>query len=151
MLDEALARAKPLVKKYEGWSAVPYRCPALVWTIGWGATRLLDGTPVGKDSPPITREQGEVLLTRDLRGPATRLIRIASPTLDAARLAALSSFAYNLGVGALLSSTLWRLHKAGNFKEAALQFDRWVFAGGRRLRGLVLRRAEERLVYSGKQ
>lgn len=147
MLDEALALAEPIVKKYEGWSAVPYRCPAAVWTQGWGSTRDDSGKAIGPHSPAIDRETGQRWLRRDLVIPATRLLRASTASAHAARLAALTSFAYNLGTGALLSSTLWRLHKAGQFEEAQLQFHRWVFAGGRRLRGLELRRQEEALLY----
>jgi len=60
---------------------------------------------------------------------------------------ALISFAYNLGFGALRASTLFRKHRAGDAMGASAEFPKWVNAGGRVLRGLVLRRAAERALY----
>jgi lysozyme len=60
---------------------------------------------------------------------------------------ALFSFAYNAGLPALKSSTLFRLHKAGKYAEAAAQFARWVYQGKKKLRGLVRRRQGERALY----
>ena len=57
------------------------------------------------------------------------------------------SFTFNLGEGALSASTLRRLVNAGRLAEAAPQFDRWVFAGARKLPGLVRRRAAERALW----
>ena len=62
---------------------------------------------------------------------------------------ALASFTFNLGEGALAASTLRRLVNAGRLEEAAPQFDRWVFAGARKLPGLVRRRAAERALWEG--
>ncbi len=63
---------------------------------------------------------------------------------------ALSSFVYNLGPGALEKSTLLRLLNAGDYSGAAAQFDRWVYASGKKLSGLVKRRAAERALFEGK-
>ena len=59
----------------------------------------------------------------------------------------LVSFTFNLGEGALSASTLRRLVNAGRLAEAASQFERWVFAGARKLPGLVRRRAAERALW----
>ena len=69
-----------------------------------------------------------------------RLIKV---DLNQGQYDALVSFAYNLGGGALASSSLRRILNRGNYPGAERQFKRWVFAGGRKLRGLVKRRAAE--------
>jgi lysozyme len=56
---------------------------------------------------------------------------------------ALASFAFNLGAGALQASTLLRRVNALEWDDVPFQFSRWVHAGGRRLSGLVRRRAAE--------
>ena len=62
--------------------------------------------------------------------------------------AALCSWTYNLGSGALQRSSLRRLYLIdGRYEEAADEFLRWVFCNGRRLRGLVLRRTDERALF----
>ena len=45
-----------LIKKWEGFRSDPYICSGGVWTIGFGATRLLDGRPIQKDTPPVTEQ-----------------------------------------------------------------------------------------------
>ena len=64
-------------------------------------------------------------------------------------LAALTSLAYNVGMGTLLRSTLWRYHLGGQWEEAANQFVRYVKAGGKTYKGLVKRRVSEAIIYSG--
>jgi lysozyme len=62
--------------------------------------------------------------------------------------AALCSWTYNLGTGALQRSSLRRLYlNDGRYEEAADEFLRWVFCNGRRLRGLVYRRTDERALF----
>ena len=62
--------------------------------------------------------------------------------------AALCSWTYNLGTGALQRSSLRRLYlNDGRYEEAADEMLRWVFCNGRRLRGLVLRRTDERALF----
>lgn len=61
--------------------------------------------------------------------------------------AALASFAYNVGLGALYKSTLWAHVQSGRYHEATTEFKRWVKANGKTVRGLVKRREEERAVF----
>ena len=60
---------------------------------------------------------------------------------------ALVSLAYNIGVGAFLSSTLFKKLNTKDYKGAAEQFDRWNRAGGKVMRGLTNRRAKERKLF----
>lgn len=69
------------------------------------------------------------------------------PGMDDDKFAALTSFTYNMGCGALGSSALAKFAKAHNFKAAAGEFGKWVHAGGRVLPGLVRRREAERHLF----
>jgi lysozyme len=149
-------RAITLVKNYEGWHrrlsddrAAPYLCPANVWTIGYGATFDATGKAITKDTPPITREEGEKLLMLQLeifRAGTEKLID-PSVKLNANQLGALTSFSFNLGLGRLKSSTLLKRVNSGDFDGAAAEFPKWVMAGGRKLEGLVRRRNDEAALF----
>lgn len=65
------------------------------------------------------------------------------PELEGDQLDAIADFAYNLGLGNLKASTLRKVLNEGDMEEAKVQLARWVYAGGRRLRGLELRRSAE--------
>lgn len=144
--DEVMAKAARLVAEFEGFSATPYLCPAKVWTIGYGTTRI-DGQPVTARTEPVTQAHAEGLLRGDLARFARDVDRLCRMPLTENQRAALISFVYNLGAGALQRSTLLRHLKAGLIEEAANQFDVWVMAGGRRLNGLVRRRAAEKALF----
>ncbi len=129
-----------LIKKYEGCSLIAYKCAAGVYTIGYGHT-------IKEDMGVITQARADELLEKyvsNLRAQIRPLIKIK---LNEGEMAALVSFAYNVGVGALRSSTLLKLLNAGRKTEAADEFLKWTKAGGRELKGLVKRRAEERQVF----
>ena len=63
---------------------------------------------------------------------------------------ALVSFAFNLGAGALQRSTLRRKVNREEHAAVPAEFRRWIWAGGRRLKGLVRRREAEAVLYAGK-
>lgn len=67
------------------------------------------------------------------------------------RFDALVSFTFNLGGGALQRSTLRRKVNREEHEDVPREFLRWVWAGGRKLRGLVRRREAEALLYQGLQ
>lgn len=128
-----------LVKRFEGFSPRPYRCPAGYWTIGYGELCTPDTPPITE--PEAARRLVDVLLPVYV-GHALRL----SPRLRAEhpdRLAAIADFVYNLGPTAYAASTLRRRVDAGDWPGAAIQIRRWVYGGGRVLPGLVLRREAE--------
>ncbi|MEL6317658.1 MAG: lysozyme, partial [Pseudomonadota bacterium] len=112
-----------------------------VWTIGFGQTG--DFVNAGD---VWTLEDAESYLRRELRSytvNAAGAIGEAWNGLNAWQKAALISFTYNLGAGALRRSTLARLIRNGKHEAAYGQFARWVYAGGERLPGLANRRALE--------
>lgn len=130
-----------LIKSYEGFRERAYLCPAGVWTIGYGHTGGV------KPEDTVTREEAERLLRNDLRNAEAAVSRLIWVPLTDNEFSALVSFVYNCGAGALQNSTL-RAHLNGDRRLAAAdEFWRWCQAGGRRLPGLVRRRANERALF----
>jgi lysozyme len=136
-----------LIKEAEGLYLKAYRCPAGVWTIGWGHTGLKhqDGTVYA--GRVITRETAEKLLSHDMTSFAREVSALVKVSLTRNQFSALVSFAFNVGLGAFTSSTLRRLLNAGDYAGAANQFERWTRGGGRILKGLVIRRAAEKRLF----
>lgn len=134
-------RGMALVKQFEGLELKAYLCPAKVWTIGYGSTG-----PHVKPGQVITEAQADALLQRDLDRFEDAVAQ-AAPGATQNQFDAMVSLAYNIGVGAFLGSTLLKLHKAGDYRRAAEAFGSWVNAGGKRLEGLVRRRAAEAQLY----
>lgn len=143
MIDEALGIALELVRRWEGFRARPYLCPAGVPTIGYGSTVYPDGRPVALTDPPIDRATAEAMARHDLGRRLPAVLRLC-PGLDTAgRAGAILDFAYNLGLAALRASTLRRRINSGQWEDVPAQLMRWRYAGGRELRGLMLRRMDE--------
>lgn len=146
MLGPVVEIAEPFIARWEGLArlrrdgmVVPYLCPAGYWTQGYG--RLVDGPT----APPIDRDTARLWLFQDILAHASQLI-IASPALvseSPARVAALTSWVFNLGIGRYRSSTLKRRVDAGDWADVPAQLRRWVFAGGEKLPGLIARREAE--------
>lgn len=132
-----------LIKKYEGLRLEAYKCPAGVWTIGYGHTK---GVMSGMK---ITKEEAEEFLKQDVAIVELQIVNTVGK-LAACKIDALVSFAYNVGVAAFRRSTLCRKVKA-NSDDASIraEFARWVYAGNKKLQGLVKRRAEEAEMYFG--
>ena len=113
------------------------------WTIGWGAT----GPGIGPGTV-WTQEQCDTRLAADLSRFAAEVARaIGDAATTQEQFDALVSFHYN--TGAIARAALTRLHRAGDQAGAAAEFGKWVHAGGRKLTGLVRRRAAEAALYSG--
>jgi lysozyme len=139
-----------LVKRYEGCELTAYRCPAGKLTIGYGST----GSHV-REGMTITSTEAEILLKRDIARFETGVDAILGDTpATSDQFSALVSFAFNLGLHALLKSTLMKKHRAGLFQDAAVQFLSWnkIRRNGHLvpLAGLTARREAERLLYLGR-
>ena len=141
--DEGLA----IIKESEGWSSTPYRCPANVPTIAWGSTRTDKNKKVTMKHPKVNEEIGEAYLRYELQHVEHAIQRLLPVELTPNQFSAVSSWAYNLGTGALQRSTMRQCILREEHEEAADQMLRWVFAGGRKLPGLVTRRYRERELY----
>ena len=132
-----------LIKRFEGCRLETYICPAGVFTIGYGHT----GADV-KSGLKITQEEAEILLKNDLKAFEKEVQRIIKKELTQNQFDALVSFAYNLGLESLRKSTLAKLINQGKIKEAANQFERWVYANGVKLNGLIRRRKAEKELFT---
>lgn len=140
------ADAIPFVKKHEGCELTSYRCPAGVWTIGYGSTRLASGNPVIRNIT-ITQAEADALLRKELdriQDEAACFVRVP---VTHGQFVALMDFAYNCGVSALERSTLIKQLNAGKPVNAAYEFKRWTRAGGKELPGLVRRREDEKSMF----
>ena len=138
-----------LIKFYEGYSSSPYLCPAQHGTIGYVAIWGMDNKRVTWDHPDIDKDQADYFLRWDVKKSQVAVLRILKFPLEDGQYNALSSFVFNLGSAALKSSTLRRKINRGDYIGAANDFPRWIWAGGRRLKGLIKRRNDERLMFLG--
>lgn len=126
-----------IIKKYEGLRLKAYKCPAGVWTIGYGHTR---GVTEGMT---IDQKIADRLLVEDVR-PIEAQINALKLNMRQGQFDALVSFIFNLGEGAFNRSTLKKKILAGaKDSEIAAEFKKWNKAGGKVLPGLVKRREEE--------
>jgi lysozyme len=143
-MNDALELALRLIRAFEGCRLRAYKDAVSIWTICWGSTRGV------KEGDTATQTQCDMLLASEAGGFMLRVLQLC-PELAPypARLAAVTSFAYNLGLGSLTASTLRRKIRRKDWSGAAAEFPKWRFAGGRELRGLVLRRAAERRMFEG--
>ena len=130
-----------LLVHFEGFRDKAYRDSAGVWTIGYGSTK---GVHAGQR---ITRDQAAIRLADDVAKAEADVSLLVNVPLTQGQFDALVSFVYNLGAGALARSTLIRRLNSGDYSGAADEFMKWVKAGGRRLQGLVRRRAAERALF----
>ena len=136
-------RGLRLIKKYEGLSLHPYRCPANIPTIGYGSCYGLNGERVTMNHRMITPTEADHLLRREVRHAERQVARSISVPLTVNQFSALTSFTFNVGGGAFHASTLRRKINRLEIESAASEFKRWRYAGGRVLPGLVKRRRAE--------
>lgn len=132
-----------LIKRFEGFSRAVYFCPAGYPTIGYGHV-VKDGEDF---SNGIMEGEAEELLRQDAVIAERAVLRLINVPLTDGQFDALVSFTYNLGGGALQRSTLRRKINCEEHAEVPEQFMRWVWAGGRKLKGLVRRREAESRLY----
>lgn len=130
-----------LVKSFEGCKLAAYLCPAGVPTIGYGRTR---GVKLGQT---CTQAQADAWVQQEYDEFEAGVRKLVKVPLTANQLGALASFAYNLGIGNLKSSTLLKLLNGGDYPGAAAQFARWNRASGQVLAGLTKRRAAEAALF----
>jgi lysozyme len=137
-----------LIKKFEGFSAKPYLCPAKVVTIGYGNTFYANGEKVKLTDAPINELQAVELLKQTLGQYEKAVDSYCVDSLTQNQFDALVDFAYNCGNGNLKSSTLLKKVNANpNDKTIALEFAKWNKGGGKILNGLGKRRAAESELY----
>jgi lysozyme len=153
------AAAIDMIKHHEGVRTKPYRCPALLWTVGVG--HVIDPThaavkyeerkslpiPAGWDRA-FTMDEVDRILSQDLGRFERGVVRLCPAAVGRQGVFdALASFAFNVGLGNLQRSSLRMKTNRGDFEEAAEEFMKWTKAAGKVLPGLVKRRQDERALY----
>lgn len=132
-----------LIKRFEGLKLNSYKCPAGVWTIGYGHT--------GKDVTAglkINADTAEKLLDKDIESICYPALSQVKVPLTQNQFDALCSLIFNIGQNNFLSSTMLKLLNAGKYRQASQQFGRWVFSNHVKLSGLVKRREAECLLFN---
>ena len=125
------------LKEFEGFRAVAYRDAAGVWTIGYGHTRKV------RRGDKISEYYATEYLCLDIMEAERQVLKLGVCKTQG-QLDALTSFVFNLGIARLRKSTLLKCIASG-LPEAAIRKEwmRWVYAGGRVLKGLEKRRQWE--------
>ena len=136
-----------LVEQFEGCKLKPYLDVAGIATIGIGTTHYPDGTAVTMNDPPISKADAYSFLMSHLQMDCTAVSGLVKVVVNDNQFAALVSFAYNVGTGALASSTLLKKLNSGDIKGAADQLLKWDHAGGVVVKGLTRRRQAERALF----
>lgn len=132
-----------LIKKFEGLKLESYKCPAGLWTIGYGNTQWENGTRV-LENQVIDIQRAEKLLMFWVNKYAERIdLKVNQNQFDA-----LVSFAYNVGITNFNNSTL-KKKVIANPNDATIrdEFMKWVSSKGKQLPGLVKRREAEANLY----
>lgn len=141
--------AKKIVAEFEGCRLKPYLCAANVPTQGFGRT----GPGITMDSPAISKEVAEAWLVEDLQKFADGIHRLipTSRQYGAAQQAALISWAFTVGLGAVEESTLRKRINAGESAQIVVpqELPKWDKADGKVLPGLQRRRAAEVALFTG--
>lgn len=137
----------PLIKKYEGLRLQAYICPAGLPTIGYGNTFYENGSKVVMGEK-ISIERADQLLFHTVQQFEISVRKLAKKPLTDNQIGALTSFAFNVGVGNLSKSTLLKkVNVNPNDPTIRNEFMRWTRANGKVLNGLVRRRQEEADLY----
>ncbi|WP_455475697.1 lysozyme [Bartonella sp. B17] len=131
-----------LIKQWEGLRLQSYQDAIGVWTIGYGHTNAA-GEPLVRKGMSITEKVAEDILFQDLKQFEKVVEQAVVVPLTDEQFAALVSFCYNVGTTAFCNSTLLRKLNKGDYEAVPFELQRWTKAGGKRLQGLVNRRAAE--------
>lgn len=128
-----------LIKYYEGLRLVAYKDLIGKWTIGYGHTETTH------EGQSISESRATELLMKDIERFEKGVEKLLTgPSINDNQFSSLVSFAYNLGLSNLGSSTLLKIVNHGNYPAAANEFIKWCKAGGKEIPGLLARRRAER-------
>jgi GH24 family phage-related lysozyme (muramidase) len=134
-----------LIKRFEGFSPATYFCPAGYPTIGYGHV-VMPGERE-RYANGISQVEATDLLECDVQVAERAVLRLTTVPLTDSQFGALVSFTFNLGAGTLERSTLRRMVNRGENGDIPSELAKWVWAGGRRLPGLLRRRQAEGRLY----
>lgn len=144
MTPEGLA----LIRRHEGYRKTAYRCPAGVWTVGYGHTSMAGPPPVFAGLE-VSRAQANEILARDVEAVARQVTALLKVPLASQEFSALVSFAFNVGIGNFAKSSVLKAVNAGDFAAVPRRLQLWTKAGGKVLPGLIRRRAAEAELFVG--
>jgi lysozyme len=144
-----------LIKRWEGCELEAYRDVAGVWTIGWGHTTMA-GPPTVMGGLKIAQARADEILDSDVNKVAEKIKPLIKVPVNDNQFGACLSLAFNVGEDIDLDtkaegfgdSTLLRKLNAGDYEGAAGEFKKWVFAGGKKSKGLANRRAAEEVLFN---
>ncbi len=142
-MSESLSLAVEIAKPFEGLRLSAYHDPVGYPTIGYGHLLSRNRWEELDRWADISEAEAEQLLQEDMGRAARSVERLILLPLEPEQEAALIDFAFNCGAGNLQASTLRRVVNRGDYEDAPRQFRRWIYARGRRLPGLVIRRQAE--------
>ena len=136
---QAAQKLAGLIRQFEGCRLKAYKCPAGVWTCGWGSTG-----PDVTEATAWTQAEADKRMEADATKFLNGILKL-SPILKAHpnKLAAVADFAYNVGIGAYGKSTLRKMVDSEQWEAAVVEFRKWTKGGGKVLPGLVKRREAE--------
>lgn len=139
---------KKFIKGKEGLRLHAYKCPAGVWTIGYGHTNGVEQGQI------ITQEKADKYFDDDIYSiaeyPISDILYKNNVEVNQDQFDALCSFVYNVGIGNFKKSTLLKKVLANpNDTSIAGEFKKWNKSGGKELSGLTLRRELESYWYFG--
>jgi GH24 family phage-related lysozyme (muramidase) len=147
-------KASDIIKKFEGYSDKAYKCPAGIWTIGYGFTSI-PCSLVGKTGDTRPVKEGDLIKNKELADDyldiliedfKDKVLNLITVDVTENQLNALISFAFNLGVGALKKSTLLKKFNSGDSTTSS-EFLKWNKVGNKVLAGLTRRRELEKEVF----
>ena len=138
---------KDLIKRFEGCKLKAYKCPAGVFTIGYGSTFYEDGTKV-EEGDVITQERADELFDVIISDFVRMTDALVKSDVTENNFSALVSFTFNVGTGNLRKSTLLRkVNVDPKDPSIRAEFMKWTRANNVVLRGLVRRREAEAKLY----
>ena len=143
---QSTPQGSDLIRFFEGFSPIVYICAAGVKTVGYGHALKRGEDERFKNG--ITEPEALELLKKDMMEAEIAVSRLIKVPLEDCQFDALVSFVYNLGSGALQRSSLRSKLNRGEYYDASLEFDKWVWGGGRKLPGLIRRRRTERILFT---
>ena len=147
-LNNPFTIALQIIKEFEGLSLKAYKCPAGVWTIGYGNTSYLKSF-TNPTSQIIRNQKADELLQQDIKIYLDAVTKQVGSICNDNQIGALTSFCFNVGVTNFNRSTLLKVIKVTpkDFLLVQKEFMKWVYGGGKILPGLVRRRKRESDVY----
>lgn len=132
-----LQPAIDIIKQFEECRLIAYKCPAGIWTCGWGNTIGIT------NKISYTQAEADNILFAAINSLAEKVKLLIKREINDNQLCACISLAYNIGLGAFKDSRLLKRINYGDFKTASDCFMSWIFINKVESQGLKNRRKAE--------